>query len=55
MNSHKCDMCGLYLIPDGQACQECVKPVKKSSYLYQENEDLDKEEPEYEYYLRDNR
>lgn len=24
MNLHKCDMCGLYLIADGEACHECV-------------------------------
>lgn len=31
MNSHKCDMCGLYLIPDGQACQECID-ISKINY-----------------------
>lgn len=28
MNSHKCDMCGLYLVSDGEACQECVNKSK---------------------------
>lgn len=28
MNSHKCDMCGLYLVSDGEACQECVDKSK---------------------------
>jgi hypothetical protein len=28
MNSHKCDMCGLYLVSDSEACQECVNKSK---------------------------
>jgi hypothetical protein len=28
MNRHKCDMCGLYLIADGEACQECIDSLE---------------------------
>jgi hypothetical protein len=24
MNSHKCDICGLFLTADSQVCQECI-------------------------------
>lgn len=51
MNSHKCDMCGLYLIADGEACHECVKPVKRSNYSEVDKENEYKEESVYEYHL----
>ena len=43
MNSHKCDLCGLYLSTDGTVCEECIsnsKTVKMVAHRSQ-NGDID--------------
>lgn len=49
MNLHKCDMCGLYLIADGEACQECINNsgiIKKVATKSQAGADYGRNETE---------
>lgn len=51
MNSNKCDMCGLYLISDGAACEECIKAATERRKVFKNYDNLkNKEEPESEQY-----
>lgn len=55
MNSHKCDLCGLYL-SDDTVCEECIKAAEARRKISDNYNDLEnKEDPENEYYLRNNR
>lgn len=52
MNSHKCDLCGLYLTSGCTACEECIKATKKLHQIADNGNDIENEEDaENEYYL----
>lgn len=49
MDLHKCDMCGLYLIADGEACHECVNRsmiIRKAAAISQIGVDYGRNEIE---------
>lgn len=51
MNSHKCDLCGMYQSHSTE-CEECIKAAEMRHKISDNYNDLEnKEEQENEYYL----